>query len=438
MEKAKKAFRINSMYIIIFSFLAMYVNIGLVVDGMNVLYPALEAKFGWTRGALGGATSIAVYLAIVAAVLAGTAMMKFDIKKILIPAMILLGANVVVMSRITNFQGFATCMILLQILSAILLLGTMAIVTNWFRKKRGVVMGIVTIGCPLASATFVMFGTKITMAMGFEFFYTGVGIFVIALGIFGGLLLKNHPEEIGCGADGDPIIEKEAHRDNAMKGKSLWSFSEMLKNKEMWLISLSWGMIFLMMTGIMSSAIPRFMDVGIPLEKGLWFFSIAALMGIPASYMWGWLDDKLGTPKTCMIFGFAYILGSVCFLFGSADHMFVSFGGVLAIALTTGGMPNLQPSIQAWVYGRKEFVATGRYTGVFHNVFRGSAFAFMGIIFTTFGSYDAAYIIFIVMAALTIILFSMIKRTYDPENPDALPIPGHDKRVPASLVASES
>jgi sugar phosphate permease len=434
-EKANKAFRINALYLIIFSFTALYINIGLVVDGMNVLYPALEAKFGWTRGALGGATSIAVYLSIVAAVLAGTLMMKFDIKKIVIPAALLLGADVVVMSRITNFQGFAICMILLQILSAVLMLGTMAIVTNWFRKKRGVVMGIVTIGCPLASATFVMIGTKVTMAMGFEFFYTCVGIFVMVLGILGGLFLKNHPEEIGCGADGDPIIEEESNRDHAMKGKSLWSFSTIMKNKEMWLISLTWGMIFLMMTGIMSSAIPRFMDVGIPLEKGLWFFSIAALMGMPASYMWGWLDDKLGTPKTCMIFGFAYILGSVCFLFGSAEHIWVSFGGVVAIALTTGGMPNLQPSIQAWVYGRKEFVATGRYTGVFHNIFRGSAFAFMGIIFTTFGSYDAAYIVFIFMAVLTIILFAMIKTTYDPENPDAKPIPGSEERVPAGVTA---
>jgi len=156
--------------------------------------------------------------------------------------------------------------------------------------------------------------------------------------------------------------------------------------------------------------------VGIPLEKGLWFFSIAAFMGMPFSYFWGWLDDKVGTPRACAIFAICYILGSVCFLFGSADRMAVAFGGIVAIAMTTGGMPNLQPSIQAWVYGRREYVSTYRYTSVIHNIFRGTAFAYMGMIFTRTGSYDMAYISFIVIAILTIICFTLIKTSYDPEN----------------------
>lgn len=416
MGVACKKYLVFSTVLIVYVFIMQYLNVALVVDGMNLLYPALEAKFGWTRAALGAATSGAVYLSIIAAVVIGTLMMKFNIKKILQPAIILLGIDVIFMAETSGFRGFAFAMIVVQVLCIALMIGSFALVANWFKKKRGTILGIVTIGAPLSTATFVMTGTRISMRLGYEIFYTALGIIIIILGILGVFILRNKPEDIGCGVDGAPLDYCEAEQDDAMEGKSIWSFSAMMTNKEMWLISFGWGFIYLMMTGIMSTAIPRFVDVGIPVEKGLWFFSIAAVMGMPFSYFWGWLDDKVGTPRACVIFGFCYILGSVCFLFGSADRMAFAFGGIVAVAMTTGGMPNLQPSIQAWVYGRKEYVTTYRYTSVIHNIFRGTAFAYMGVIFTRTGSYDMAYISFIVLAVLTVICFSLIKTTYDPEN----------------------
>lgn len=416
MDDTRKKYTVLSTILIVYVFIMQYLNVALVVDGMNLLYPALEAKFGWTRAALGAATSGAVYVAIISGVVIGTLMMKFGIKKILQPAIILLGLDIIFMAQTSSFKGFAIAMIVLQVLCIALMTGSFALVANWFRKKRGTIMGIVTIGCPLSTATFVMIGTRVSMKFGYEIFYSSLGVIITILGILGIFVLRNKPEEIGCGIDGGPLDQQEIEQEDVMKGKTVWSFSAMMKNKEMWLISFGWGFIFLMMTGIMSTAIPRFVDVGISIEKALWFFSIAAFLGMPFSYFWGWLDDKVGTPKACAIFGFCYILGSVCFLFGSADRMALAFGGILAVALTTGGMPNLQPSIQAWVYGRREFVSTYRYTGVFHNILRGTAFGYMGMIFTRTGSYDMAYISFIVIAILTIICFSLIRTSYDPDN----------------------
>ena len=416
MDNVRKKYTVYSIILIVYVFIMQYLNVALTVDGMNLLYPSLEAKFGWTREALGVATSGAIYFSMIAAVIIGTLMMKFNIKKILQPAIILIGLDLIFMVRTISFRGFALAMIILQIFCIALMTGSFALIANWFRKKRGIILGIVTIGCPLSSATFVMVGTKVSMGLGFEAFYSAVGVLIIILGILGIFFLRNKPEEIGYGIDGGPLDQNEVEQDNAMMGKTIWSFSAMMKNKEMWLISFGWGFIFLMMTGIMSTAIPRFVDVGIPIDRALLFFSVAAVLGMPFSYFWGWLDDKVGTPRACAIFGICYIFGSVCLLFGSADHMAIAFGGIVAIAMTTGGMPNLQPSIQAWVYGRREFVSTYRYTSVFHNIFRGTSFGYMGMIFTRTGSYDMAYISFIVLSVLTIICFSLIKTTYDPDN----------------------
>lgn len=414
-------FRKHSLAIIIYAFLLQYINICLVVDGMNILYPALEAKHGWSAMETGGVTTIAIYIAMVTAIVFGTLIMKFGIKKIMIPAVIVLGLDVIVMGNTSNFTIFAVAMTVLQVLTVPMMTCSIAICANWFKKGRGKVLGVVTMGAPAASATFVAIGSIAVMNTGYENFYTIVGILILIVGIAGGFLLVERPEDIGLFPDDDKDSKYDVE---PKKKKSDWTMGKMIKNKEMWLISFGWGFIYLMMTGIMANAIPRFLQVGIPIEQAVGFFSIAAVLGIAASYFWGWLDDKVSTPIACAIFSASYILGSIGFLYGSSDNMVLAFIGVLAIALTTGGMPNLQPSLQAWVYGREEFVPTLRYTGTFHNIFRGSAFVISGLIVTTFGSYDVMYKIFIGLAILTLILFLFIKKSYDPEREGSYPVPG--------------
>jgi nitrate/nitrite transporter NarK len=229
-------------------------------------------------------------------------------------------------------------------------------------------------------------------------------------------LVNEKPEDFGYAQDD---IEKTPEEIEAAKAElereSEWPLSRLLKTKETYLLVFSFGLIYVMMTGIMSQLIPRLTDVGFTINQALMMMSIAALGGMPMSYVWGWLDDKYGTPKTCVIFSWAYILGSVCFVFGSSDNIIATFGGILAISLTTGGMPNLQPSIQAWVFGRKDFVNTNRYINMGHMVLRSSAFTIMGMIYATFGTYTPAYILFIGLSIICMILFMMIKTTYDPD-----------------------
>ena len=130
MDSARKKYTVFSTILIVYVFILQYLNVGLVVDGMNLLYPALEAKFGWTRAALGVATSGAVYLSIIAAVVIGTLMMKFNIKRILLPAIVFLGVAIIFMARTSSFQGFAIAMVVLQVLCVALMIGSFALVAN--------------------------------------------------------------------------------------------------------------------------------------------------------------------------------------------------------------------------------------------------------------------------------------------------------------------
>ncbi len=413
----KLSFSFYSISIIVASFVVHYFQVALAVDGTNVLIVALENEYGWSRLAINSAISLGSLLSIAGVIGFGTLIMRTSNKKFFVPVAVLIGLDLIWMATAKDVGTFRISMIILQILLVGPCIASFALISNWFVEKRGLVLGIVTIGAPASSATFTPIATKLIEAYGFTAVYTGIGIIYSVFGLLILFFVYEKPEDLGYAPDNAESSPKEIARarEELDSYKTEWTFSKIIRTKEAWLLTFSWGFVFFMMTGIMSQLIPRFLDVGIPLNQALGLMSIAAIAGMPMSYVWGWLDDKLGTPKTCVIFSFAYVFGSFCFIFGSAENMIFAFGGILAVALTTGGMPNLQPSLQAWVFGRKDFVNTNRYINVGHMVLRSLGFTVMGAVYAMYGTYTPAYIIFIVVALITAVLFSMIKTTYDPE-----------------------
>lgn len=411
----RKSFKFYTTLILIAAFFVQYFQVALAVDGVNVMIIALE-EYGWGRMEINSAISLGALLSVIGVFAFGTIIMKFSNKIFLAPVSLLIGADLLWMANTTDLTQFRISMILLQILLVGPYLSTFALIANWFLKKRGIMLGIITIGAPMSAATFTPIATKLIAATSFATVYSGIGIFYALFGLLVMFLVNEKPEDFGYSQDDIDKTPAEIEAAKAeLERESEWPLGRLLKTKETYLLIFSWGLIFVMMTGIMSQLIPRLTDVGFTINQALLMMSVAALGGMPMSYVWGWLDDKYGTPKTCVIFSWAYIFGSVCFVFGSSENIIATFGGILAISLTTGGMPNLQPSLQAWVFGRKDFVNTNRYINMGHMVLRSSAFTLMGIIYATFGTYTPAYILFIGLAIITMILFMMVKTTYDPE-----------------------
>ncbi|MGD8909371.1 MAG: hypothetical protein PVI92_08470 [Chromatiales bacterium] len=177
----------------------------------------------------------------------------------------------------------------------------------------------------------------------------------------------------------------------------------------------AFGFLYFMITAIMSNFVTRFLDVGLPMETILNGLTVAAIVSIPLSYFWGWLDDKIGTPRTCGIFSLFYSILAVFLLLANSDRMIYVYASMVFVAFIIAGTANLHPSIVAYVYGRKEFINANRYLGVVHLTFRNISFYFMAYVYVTFGSYDSAYVLFIVMGLLAALGFLKLKKSYDPE-----------------------
>ncbi|MDB1125297.1 MFS transporter [Vibrio algarum] len=423
MENAiQKGFKVQALGVIIYVFVTMYLQLTIAgPDSMNILMPALIDKFNMPPGEIMGAISAVRLIGVISGIIAGALIMKMGYKKIGVPAIIVAGLAVSMMGRVDSWMGIMVIQTILTIITPVLMFIQGGLIANWFMRYKGIIFGIVTIAAPLSTATFTPIGMKIFLEVGFADFYAGLGYFIAFWGVLGIVAMKEKPEDHGFDPDGIAFTEEEKLEVEAIRAaerntKSTWTIPRIVRCKEFWFVALAWGLIGgLMMAGIMSQVIPILTGAGIELDTALFLMSAMALGGMPLSYVWGWLDDKIGTPKANAVFSLAYLVGAAGFAFGGPDNLYLIYIALFCISLGVGGMPNLMPSLVAYVFGRDEFVNIYRWVNGIQVVMMSIGMTYLAVMNDMTGSYSASFITFIPLAALCGIFFLSIKKTYDPE-----------------------
>lgn len=414
----QKGFKSKAIGITAYFFLLCYLYISMNgPDSMNLILPTLEKIFGWAPPDIAVKLGVIRLIAIPVMFGIGTFFMRAGIKKILIPCMVIYGVLVIAMSRVTSIDEFVYINIAIGVVSPVGFIALGGIAANWFTRTRGRVLGIITIAFPLSTATFTAIGTKGIESWGYDGFYTAVGIFIILVGIAGFWLMYDEPENVGLSPDGIPLTDAEKSEiEDRNNFQSAWTFKRIVKTKELWAYSLAWSLVGLVVGSIMSQMIPVFTSSGLTINAALGMMAVGALAGIPLSYVWGYLDDKIGTPKTTLIFVSVLVTGAVGMAFGSVENIQMFYLAIVCLALASAGMPNLQPSSLAYMVGRKEFLNVQRYFHVVNAVFLSISMAYVPVMYNILGSYKPVFLSLIIFIVITLIALRFTDKTFDPEN----------------------
>ena len=69
------------------------------------------------------------------------------------------------------------------------------------------------------------------------------------------------------------------------------------KDKNTWLIGIGLGLLWMTTIGLVSNFVTKMVMTGIEQQLAIMMLTVAAVVGIVGSYIWGWLDQKFGTRK---------------------------------------------------------------------------------------------------------------------------------------------
>lgn len=406
-EMKNKEYRGKAVVVLVISFLVMFFFAYLNNDQANVLNPYYSTTYGWSSGQITAPITVGSYLAIPLVLLFGTLLMKAGVKKVLTTVMVIAGISTIGLAVAgDNYPVYYVCLLILRSLTQGMSMGIVMLCTNWFCTLRGRALGLVTMGFPLSTALLVPALTKGADFIGFKGSYSVLGVIVIIMAAIVAVATKDRPQDLGMNQDGADVAPVE-------EAEKTMSFKEVFSEKRAWLLTFSYGLLSFVIVGVMAFFTIHMMNSGVETNTYLLALSVGSLLGFPLSYILGVIDDKLGTAKASIVLCFFFLIALIALLTVKNLGVVMIVLAAVGIGGMTGGVPNLSPSMTAYVYGVKNFQAANRWIKALQDLLVAPAPFFMAMFLDKTGTLTVAYYILIVMVLISIVLFAILGKTPD-------------------------
>ncbi|MBE6914875.1 MAG: MFS transporter [Ruminococcaceae bacterium] len=234
------------------------------------------------------------------------------------------------------------------------------LIGQWFPRRKGTVMGIVTFSFPIGNALVSPFAQAVFKNMATTHIPNIAGAFLpyFILGIvgllIGAIFVKDYPEQCGCFRDNDksftPEIAKammEAEIEN--KKTTVWTLGNTLKSGAFWCLSLPMGMLLMASIGMMTQTIPILGAYGIASDSaqfGMIMLGICVVACL-GSWVLGLIDTRFGTKRALTISAFLMLLSGA---FGLAGNFPCLLAALACLAAFMGSASNFTVSgaVQYW------------------------------------------------------------------------------------------
>lgn len=322
---------------------------------MNVASTALSEAYGWSMSLVTGIITLANIANVVVGFIAGRVCAKGSAKKIGVTLGIIYVGGILVMGALTDLLVFAVCYILAN--SSAAAWGYNAnpvMLAHWFPRKKGVVLGLSSIGIPFAAGTAPIIYSLSLDVLGVRWAllpFALIGVLSLAL-LF---MLADDPVEIGLYPDNDPTPLANGDAEAAETATTLAAATEGRGGVSTVLVlAVTLGVEFLFCSGLSVQLVPMLTSCGIPSEQATLLMLIMAALAIVGSYVCGLADTRFGARKATMATFVVSAVSMLCIATGTPAGALI---GLALIGVCIGAGDNWPMSLCIEHYGATGFAA---------------------------------------------------------------------------------
>ena len=409
MEQTKRGFGAWGWFLLIFGFLIFFSNGGFFADGTNVIAPAVAERLGVDRTIILNMNTVAGIVGVIIAIIAGQLNQRIGPAKVAAGCLILAGLGHVATGNAVSVPMYLIAMCCVGGgLSAGSFVGIGTLVAMWFPRKQGQAMSVVAMGSNFGTMVFVPLLTVLVGSLGIAVSSVICGVVAAVVGVIGAVMLRNTPQERGLYPDNVTEAEFKANYAAAAPEEDPhgWTVGKLLCTKETWLCVLSTGFLMLVQMGIMTQLVARNMEVGMNQALATGVMSAIAVIGVIGSVIIGRIVFKLGIKKAGVMTAVLYVVALLCNISGIMPLVWIS---LVIIGFLGAAAPNLMNSIPGSVFGRVGYAKVNSVVFPITNIIFMCNFAVNGIVQGLFHSISAVYIVFAVLALISLFLILAIQ-----------------------------
>lgn len=289
--------------------LSLVVSNGLAVGGIPVFYESIRNDL-LASGAItreNAQSTIAAFgiltflVAGISAPFGGYFIHFISLKKIMILGCIILGAALLIHAEAESVWLIYLARVLMGIsLSLIGVLATSVLVSNWFKRKRGIALGILFTGTSIGGIIIPLLATPLIIHYGWRTAMVLVSLLVWAVLLPGvSLVVKTKPSDVGLKADGDVSDEIEVFQPQ-LQGITL---GEAVKTPLFWVFALCAALIFypLFVTTQQLILYLRSPRIAVSPETASLLQALMAALSIGGKFIFGFLSDRFSPTRVMLL-----------------------------------------------------------------------------------------------------------------------------------------
>jgi sugar phosphate permease len=303
-------------YWILFAcFMAQLISSGLITYCFSMYTIPLMAEFGWNRGSIMLGSMIMSLISGLSAPLVGKLLYRIGAKTVIAIGALITGTGFVLLNFTDSLWQFYVFYAVVGIGWATMgIVPTSAVVSNWFKRRRGFAIGILGAGIGVGGYTMPLLSNFLITNYGWRISFLVVGVMAVIVMIpISLLIIKNRPEDMGLFPDGDgssSVVQKV--RSNSAPAVS-FTFAEALKMPVFWLMAVAFLTFSFANQAIFQNHGPHLEDMGFSRAVVATAIGIVGIGSAFGKFGLGWLCDFIH-PKYALVLGILFQSASLLIL----------------------------------------------------------------------------------------------------------------------------
>ncbi|HUA34996.1 MAG TPA: MFS transporter [Candidatus Binataceae bacterium] len=368
------------------------------INASSVFFIPVVKHFAWSRALFSLLVATAPLAAGFSSPALGSLMDRYGERRIMITGAAMVGLGFLALSRADSAIAFLAVFIVLGVgISASTIIPTALVLTNWFRERRGLALGVAFSGIPLGGAGVTILANRIVEHGGFRAGYIAMGLPILFVVIpLLAIFMRARPIDEGDETVSDAMQE-------ALPGLEV---REALRSRSFWLFGIA-DLVFAMAgVGLRVHLVPLLTGIGYSATAAAEIFGAMFLFSAVGTFLVGRIADRMGGRATlAMIFviaaaGMAALLG--------ASHIAAVAAFIVIFGLVRETPPALVPIALTESLGRRRLGTLLGILALFNTFGFAIGPVIAGGIFDRSGSYTGALVLF---AALALIAMLAIRAT---------------------------
>lgn len=287
------------------------------------------------------------------------------------------------------------------------------IVSNWFKKRRGTAIGIMSTGIGAGGLIMApLIGGYLIPNFGWETSYLILAVFswvlLIPLALF---VVRTKPADMGLFPDGIKGSESDTMNQTLPSTAKELTPRMALATTALWLIGISFLTGTFSMSGATQNQVPHLEDIGFPVALAAGALGVIGLGSFVGKFFFGWLCDRIPAKYAWAIAVSLQLIGIIILMnIKPTSPVAIIWLYAILIGLGAGGWLPTMSMLASTTFGLASYGAIFGILSLMQSIGTAIGPSMAGYMYDATNTYHGAFIILIILSGVALATILVVRR----------------------------